>query len=63
MIYRVADFDAALNDLRCADGPKRSVSRSDGPLLHLRDAGWAPCRAYQLTRPEVGEHFAGRRDF
>jgi hypothetical protein len=34
-----------------------------GPVCSFRTPGGHRVALYQLTRPEVGRHFEGRRDF
>jgi citrate lyase beta subunit len=64
LVYRVADLVAALDELE-----GRGWRREDtfeiphGPICSFRAPGRHRLALYQLTRPEVEEHFAGRRDF
>jgi len=64
LVYRVADLVAALDELE-----GRGWRREDtfeiphGPICSFRAPGGHRLALYQLTRPEVEEHFAGRRDF
>ncbi len=64
LVYRVADFDAALKALK-ARGWKRghSIEIPHGPLCSFITPGGQRLAVYQLARPDVEEHFAGRRDF
>ncbi len=64
MIYRVPDFDAALDELTSrgwAEAERFEIPH--GPCCTFETPGGHRVGVYQLTRPEVGEHFAGRRDF
>ena len=64
LVYRVADLAAALQELE-GRGWKRegSFEIPHGPICSFRAPGGQRVALYQLTRPEVEEHFAGRRDF
>lgn len=64
LVYRVADLDAAMRELE-ARGWQREPSFEipHGPVSSFRTPGGHRIAIYQLLRPEVGEHFAGRRDF
>ena len=64
LVYRVADFDEALKALK-SRGWKRghSIEIPHGPLCSFSAPGGQRIAVYQLARPEVEEHFAGRRDF
>ena len=49
---------------RRAAGNASTPSRSPhGPICSFRSPGGHRIALYQLTRPEVAEHFVGRRDF
>jgi hypothetical protein len=63
-IYRVADLDAAMADLR-ARGWKRAPALEIpmGPCCSFTTPGGHRLAVYELTRPEVLAHFLGRRDF
>jgi hypothetical protein len=64
LVYRVADLEQALSELT-----DRGVSTSarfgipHGPGAELAIPGPQRIALYQLTRPEVAERLAGRRDF
>lgn len=64
LIYKVEDFEAALDEI-----VKRGWEEAErfeiphGPCCTFETPGGHRVGVYQLTRPEVGEHFAGRRDF
>jgi hypothetical protein len=63
-IYRVADLAAALADLK-ARGWKRAQTLEIpmGPCCSFTTRGGHRIAVYELTRPEVADHFLGRRDF
>ena len=62
--YRVDNLAAALDELE-GRGWKRedTFEIPHGPICSFRAPGGHRVALYQLTRPEVEEHFAGRRDF
>jgi hypothetical protein len=62
--YRVDDLSVAMRELEVR-GWKREPSFEipHGPVSSFRTPGGHRIAIYQLLRPEVGEHFAGRRDF
>jgi hypothetical protein len=64
LVYRVADFQAALKALK-ARGWKRghSIEIPHGPLCSFITPGGQRLAIYELARPQVEEHFAGRVDF
>jgi hypothetical protein len=64
MIFRVADLEAALQQIE-ADGWERAETFEipHGPCCTFETPDGHRVGLYQLTRPEVAEHFAGRRDF
>ena len=64
LVYRVADLKAAMRELE-ARGWKRETTFEipHGPVCSFHTPGGHRIAIYQLVRPEVGEHFAGRRDF
>ena len=64
LLYRVADLDAALAELE-AHGwePAHRFEIPHGPCCSFTTPGGHRVALYQLTRPEVAEHFAGRFDF
>jgi hypothetical protein len=64
LVYRVADLGVALEAL-AAHGWQRqpTVEIPQGPCCSLWTPGGHRVALYQLTRPEVASHFAGRRDF
>ena len=64
LVYRVADLEEAMQEL-AARGWKRESTFEipHGPVCPFRTPGGHRLAIYQLVRPEVGEHFEGRRDF
>lgn len=64
LVYRVADLDEMLAVME-----HRGWKREDtfeiphGPCCSFTGPGGHRVALYQLTRPEVAEHFDGRRDF
>ena len=64
LVYRVADLPDAIKQLE-ARGWRRGqmLEIPHGPICSFTTPGGHRLAIYQLTRPEVGEHFAGRRDF
>ena len=64
LVYRVADFDASLRSLRARGWKRnRSIEIPHGPLCSFITPGGQRIAVYELTRPDVEEHFVGRRDF
>lgn len=64
LIYRVSDLEAGLKALE-ARGWKRAESFEipHGPCCTWESPAGHRVGIYQLTRPDVVDHFAGRRDF
>ena len=64
LVYRVPDLDAAL-ERREGIGWRREhpFEIPHGPICSFEGPGGHRVALYQLTRPEVAAHFAGRRDF
>jgi hypothetical protein len=64
LVYRVADLDRATHELE-SRGWRRghSLEIPHGPVSSFSTPGGHRLAIYQLTRPEAGEHFVGRRDF
>jgi hypothetical protein len=64
LVYRVADLDTAISELT-----ERGCEVSEpfgippGPCAELEAPGGHRLAIYELTRPEVPERLAGRRDF
>ena len=64
MIYRVANLRAALKDLAARGWEKESTFEiPQGPCCSFVSPAGHRVALYQLTRPDVEEHFAGRFDF
>jgi hypothetical protein len=61
LVYRVADLDAAVRELGAEDRPRFEIPH--GPCVELHTPAGHRVALYELTRPEVPERFAGRRDF
>ena len=64
LVYRVADLDAAITELK-ASGCEVSepFGIPHGPCAEIEAPGGHRLAIYELTRPEAPEHLAGRRDF
>jgi hypothetical protein len=64
LIYRVDDFDAALTEIEKRGWePAERFEIPHGPCCTFETPNGHRIGVYQLTRPEVGDHFAGRKDF
>lgn len=64
LVYRVASFDDALAELKARGWKRqRSIEIPHGPLCSFITPGGQRLAVYELVRPEVEEHFAGRFDF
>jgi hypothetical protein len=64
LVYRVADMTKAIDEL-ASRGWKRGhrLEIPHGPVCTFTTPGGHRLAIHQLTRPEAGEHFIGRRDF
>jgi hypothetical protein len=64
LVYRVDDLEATIAELS-SRGVEVTVRFEipHGPGAELANPGPQRLAIYQLTRPQVAEHFAGRRDF
>ena len=63
LIYRVDHYDEAVAELRAAGvADVRELEIPYGPCASFRLSGGQRYAVYELRRPEVGEHFAGRID-
>ena len=64
LIYRVADLDATIADLKSrgwkSEGEPFEIPH--GPCVTFRDPNGQRFALYQLVRPEMNERFAGRID-
>jgi hypothetical protein len=64
LLYRVADLDSALAELEARGWePAHRFEIPHGPCCSFTTPGGHRIALYQLTRPEVAEHLAGRSDF
>jgi hypothetical protein len=64
LVYRVPDLPAALAELEGRGWrTERTFEIPHGPICSFEAPGGHRVALYQLTRPEVAEHFEGRRDF
>lgn len=64
LVYRVPDLTAALAELETRGWQREHTFEiPHGPICSFRSPGGHRIALYQLTRPEVADHFAGRRDF
>jgi hypothetical protein len=64
LLYRVANLDSALAELEARGWePEQRFEIPHGPCCSFRTPGGHRIALYQLTRPEVAEHFVGRFDF
>jgi hypothetical protein len=64
LIYRVDDFEATLDWLE-SNGmpPEERFEIPHGPCCTFDTPTGHKLGVYQLTRPQVNEHFTGRREF
>jgi len=63
-VFRVDDLPTTMNELRSRGwSPFRTFEIPHGPCCSFTTSGGHGIALYQLTRPEVAEHFEGRRDF
>jgi hypothetical protein len=64
LVYRVADLDRAMDELERRGWEREApFGIPHGPCCAFTAPGGHRLAIYELTRPEVAEHFAGRRDF
>jgi catechol 2,3-dioxygenase-like lactoylglutathione lyase family enzyme len=64
LVYRVPDLAAAMADLETRGWQRGFMLEiPHGPICSFTSPGGHRLAIYQLTRPEVGDHFAGQRDF
>lgn len=64
LVYRVDDLSAALDELGGRGWRReRTFEIPHGPICSFEMPGGHRVALYKLTRPEVGAHFEGRRDF
>lgn len=63
LIYRVADYAAAVEALRAAGASDvRELEIPHGPCASFHAPGGQRLGIYKLTRPNADRHFAGRID-
>jgi hypothetical protein len=62
LIYRVADYADAVDKLRAGGIHLHEVEIPHGPCATFGVEGGQRLAVYELTRPHVEEHFAGRID-
>ena len=64
LLHRVSDLDQTLAELAMRGlRLEAHVELPLGPCATFRSPGGQRLGLYQLTRPQVDEHFAGRADF
>ncbi len=64
LVYRVADLASALAELETRGWEREHTFEiPHGPICSFRSPGGHRIALYQLTRPEVADSLAGRRDF
>jgi catechol 2,3-dioxygenase-like lactoylglutathione lyase family enzyme len=64
LVYRVPDLAAAMAELETRGWQRGFILEiPHGPICSFTSPGGHRLAIYQLTRPEVGDHFAGQRDF
>jgi catechol 2,3-dioxygenase-like lactoylglutathione lyase family enzyme len=64
LVYRVPDLAAAMAELETRGWQRGFMLEiPHGPICSFTSPGGHRLAIYQLTRPEVGDHFAGQRDF
>jgi hypothetical protein len=64
MVFRVANLEEAVKTLEARGWKKgHALEIPHGPVCAFESPGGHRLAIYQLARPEVGEHFEGRRDF
>ena len=64
LVHRVADIAHAADELESRGWQRgHMLEIPHGPVCSFTTPGGHRLAIYQLTRPEAGEHFEGRRDF
>ncbi len=64
LIFRVNDIESELNVMEGRGWQRdETFEIPHGPCCTFQSPGGHRVGLYQLTRPDVGEHFAGRKDF
>jgi hypothetical protein len=64
LVYRVGDLQTAMREME-AHGWQRhaTIEIPQGPCCSFQAPGGQRLAIYELARPEVEQHFVGRRDF
>ena len=64
LLHRVSSLQETLDELAARGlAPENRVELPLGPCVTFRSPGGQRIGLYELTRPEVDQHFAGRADF
>ena len=64
LLHRVSSLEETVEELSGRGfAPEHRVELPLGPCVTFRTPGGQRLGLYELTRPEVDEHFAGRADF
>jgi hypothetical protein len=64
LVYRVASLAGAMTELEGRGWQRGAMLEiPQGPICSFTAPGGQRIAVYELTRPEVEQHFAGRRDF
>jgi hypothetical protein len=64
LVYRVPNLRKALKEMAARGWePEGTFEIPHGPVCSFHAPGGQRIALYQLTRPEAGAHFNGRRDF
>ena len=63
LVFRVPTCAAAQRELKAAAGTGRALEIPHGPVNSFRGPGGQRLAIYELARPFMDAHFAGRRDF
>ena len=64
LVYRVADLDASMNELKARGWqPGTTLEIPQGPVCSFHGPGGHRIAIYELSRPGVEASFVGRRDF
>jgi hypothetical protein len=64
LVFRVADLQVAQRELRARGWDAgRALEIPHGPVNSFRGPGGQRIATYELSRPFMDDHFAGRRDF
>ena len=64
LVYRVEDLQGSLRDLEARGWTREATFEiPHGPICSFTAPGGQRVALYQLSRPDAGAHFTGRRDF